>query len=143
MANGAQQRRRSIGKDVARTMNDPSEKPALLIVDDERNFAESLQLAIDDQYAVSIAGSLASARSELGRSNPVAVLLDLRLPDGDGLDLLRELSRGVDPPVVVVMTAFATHDTYLRSMGLGAADYLSKPLDVRLLRNVLSRHLTS
>ncbi len=117
-------------------MNTP-DKPSLLIVDDERNFTESLQFAIEDEFMVSVAKDLESARHELRRSVPAAVLLDLRLPDGDGIELLREIRHLNHPPVVVVMTAFATVDTFFAALREGAADYVAKPLHIQTLKNKL------
>ncbi len=114
------------------------DKPLLLIVDDERNFAESLQLALEDAFSVTIALDLQSARREIGKSAPAAVLLDLRLPDGDGMELFRELKGGVTP-VVVVMTAHSSVESFLSAMRLGAGEYLTKPFDIGQLKSLLKK----
>ncbi len=112
-------------------------KPTLMIVDDEQNFTESLQLAIEDEFAVSIAGNLESARAALRRSIPAAILLDLRLPDGEGTELLQELRNSNLHPVVIVMTAYATADSFIKTRHEGAVDYFPKPLDIPKLKRVL------
>ncbi len=112
-------------------------KPALMIVDDEQNFTESLQLAIEDEFAVSIAWNLESARAALRRSIPAAILLDLRLPDGEGTELLQELRNSNLHPVVIVMTAHATADSFIKTQHEGAVDHFPKPLDIPKLKKVL------
>ena len=74
-------------------MSSGADKPTVLIVDDEQNFTESLKLAIEDAYTVSGADSLRHAREILKEEIPDAILLDVRLPDGEGIELLRELGR--------------------------------------------------
>jgi DNA-binding response OmpR family regulator len=113
------------------------DKPTLMIVDDERNFAESLQLAIEDTFTVSVAESLESARQILGKNMPDAILLDLRLPDGEGVELLHELKEFSQLPVVIVMTAFAEADSFIKTRIEGAIDYFPKPLDIVKLKRVL------
>ncbi len=114
-----------------------TDKPTLMIVDDERNFAESLQLAIEDEFIVSVAGDLEGARKAMRNSMPSAILLDMRLPDGEGTELLRELRESSLHPVVIVMTAFATAKSYIKTRHEGAVDYFPKPLDIPKLKRVL------
>lgn len=121
-------------------MNVP-DKPTVMIVDDERNFTESLQLAIEDEFTVSVAGSLESARQALKSFQPAAILLDLRLPDGDGLELFHDLKKLDELPVVIVMTAHASLESYARAMGQGGIDYLAKPLNIEKLKSELRKNI--
>jgi DNA-binding NtrC family response regulator len=114
-----------------------ADRPALMIVDDEPNFTESLRLAIEDAYRVSVAGSLKRAREALSGSMPDAILLDLRLPDGNGVEFLRELEAFSQLPVVIIMTAFGTVDSFIQSQHGGAFDYFTKPLDISELKKAL------
>jgi two-component system, NtrC family, response regulator PilR len=118
-----------------------ADKPTLMIVDDERNFTESLRLAIEDVYSVSIVGSLERARELLKNWLPAAILLDLRLSDGEGIELLRELKNSSRMPVVIVMTAFATVDSFIKAQHEGAVDYFPKPLDILKLKKALRMEL--
>jgi DNA-binding response OmpR family regulator len=120
-----------------------SHKPMLLIVDDEQNFTESLQLAIEDEFTVSVADSLESAREALKRISPAAILLDLRLPDGNGIQLLREIKKFSKTPVVIVMTAYSTTDSILQALNEGAMDYIPKPLDIKKLKLELRKNLSA
>ena len=117
------------------------DKPTLMIVDDERNFTESLQLAIEDEFTISAVGSLESARQVLKRFQPAAVLLDLRLPDGDGLDLLHDLNKLTKLPVVVVMTAYMSVESIEKAMSEGVVDYCTKPLNIEKLKLELKRNI--
>lgn len=115
--------------------------PYLIIVDDEPNFSESLQMALEDTYAVSKACSIGSANELLKEKIPDAILLDIRLPDGNGINLLREL-KGIDPmPVVIVMTAHATIANAVSALKEGAVDYFTKPLDIEKLKRELNVYL--
>lgn len=120
-----------------------TDKPTLMIVDDEQNFTESLQLAIEDEFTVSIAGSLESARQALKIIQPAAVLLDLRLPDGDGLELLNDLNKLAKLPVVVVMTAYESVESFVKALDEGAVDYYTKPLNIEKLKSELKKNLVS
>jgi DNA-binding NtrC family response regulator len=122
-------------------MGKAARKPLLLIVDDEANFRESLQMVLEDGYAVSLAGSLAQAREELRARVPDAILLDIRLPDGEGMELLHELEGFRRMPVVIVMTAHATVGSAVRALREGAADYVVKPFDIAKLRRELAVYL--
>jgi DNA-binding NtrC family response regulator len=121
-------------------MNIP-DKPTVMIVDDEQNFTESLQLAIEDEFTVSVAGSLESARQALKSFQPAAILLDLRLPDGDGLELFHDLKKLTELPVVIVMTAYASLESYAKALGEGGIDYHVKPLNIEKLKSDLKKNI--
>jgi two-component system response regulator AtoC len=120
-----------------------SDKPTLMIVDDEQNFTESLQLAIEDEFTVSVVGSLESARQALKRFQPAAILLDLRLPDGDGLELLHDINKLAQLPVVIVMTAYASVESIVTALNDGAVEYFIKPLNIEKLKLEIKKKLDS
>jgi len=122
-------------------MSKHKEKYSLLIIDDEANFRESLEMAIEDTFNVSVAGSLTAAREYVKERFPDAILLDIRLPDGDGVEFLRELKLYGQIPVVFIMTAYATVDSAVRAMREGAADYFIKPFDVEKLKREMTVYL--
>jgi DNA-binding NtrC family response regulator len=122
-------------------MSNPRRKPTLLIVDDEPNFSESLQMALDDTFAVAAVASLGEGIDYLRGEMPDAILLDIRLPDGDGIELLREMRRYPRPSVVIVMTAHATVENAVSALKEGAADYVVKPFDIERLKRELAVHL--
>jgi two-component system response regulator AtoC len=100
----------------------------VLVVDDEENIRHSLSLLLKKEgYTVDTAHDGDAALDVLSRNEYQAVLCDLRMPNRDGISLLRELHvRGVEA-TVIVMSAYADIDTALEALGAGAYDYVAKP----------------
>ncbi len=110
-----------------------------LIVDDDPDVVEWLQeVARMEGFTIARAHSLREARIELGRQRPDVLLTDLRLPDGEGIDLVRELEKP-DATEVIVVTGHATVDSAVAALRAGASDYLVKPADLERVQAVL-RH---
>ncbi len=102
-------------------------KAKLLLIEDNPR----IQLANKDMlemlgYEVAIAMNLAEARACLLAKTPDVAVLDIMLPDGSGLDFLRELRQSADLPVLM-LTALGTTEDTVRGLSLGADDYLAKP----------------
>ena len=116
-----------------------SAAPKVLLVEDEAVFASAVKKRLDRRgFAVRIAADLGTARVQYAAENPDILLLDMRLPDGSGLDFLAELTsdRGLKTPVLV-MSAYGELEDAVSAMRLGAADYLKKPVDLdELLLNI-------
>jgi len=112
----------------------------VLVVDDDADFADSLVDLLELRgYAAATASRLAEAIRQCGEFAPQVALVDLRLGQESGIDVIREL-RARDPLLVCVMiTAFAEVDTAVKAIRLGAYDYLSKPLNDGQLVALLSR----
>jgi DNA-binding response OmpR family regulator len=117
------------------------DKPYLVIVDDEINFGESLQLALDDTYDVLVTTSVEVARNSFREKFPAVVPIDMRLPDGDGIDVLRELKLYCEMPIVIVMTADATAENVVKALKGGAVDYIIKPFEIGRLKKNIFGHL--
>lgn len=102
----------------------------VLVIDDEPLVRRSAQrLLIDEGYEVDTAATVAEGVATFETFRPQVVILDLKLPDGSGLDLLPSL-RKIDPSVQLVMiTAFGEAQTAVSAMKLGANDFLKKPYD--------------
>src|SRR5689334_3256215 len=112
--------------------------PHALIIDDDESASTALaELVADEGFSTATAGSLAEARDRL-RNAPDVILLDLVLPDGNGMELLRDLPRGATTEVIVV-TGHATLESSIEAIRRGATDYLLKPINLAHLRGVLSR----
>jgi two-component system, NtrC family, response regulator AtoC len=108
-------------------------KVAVLVVDDERVFRVMSEEALTAKgFEVRTAATLAKARAELERSTPDVIVLDRRLPDGDGLELLAALSREPrgSAPHVIVVTAYGDVENAVEALRAGAADYLTKPIQI-------------
>ena len=112
----------------------------ILIVDDEKNIRLLLSTALEAmRHEVSLASSSKSAIDALNHSAFDAVLLDLRLSQESGLDLLDEILRLSPRIAVILVTAYASIETAVEAMRRGAFDYLPKPCTPDQLRQVLAR----
>ena len=114
----------------------------VLIVEDSPALSEVYAGYLrEEPYAVTNVGDGASAMAYLERSPPEALLLDLKLPDMDGMDILRHVSRQQMPTSVVVVTGHGSVDTAVAAMRYGAFDFLEKPFDAKRLRVTLRNAL--
>jgi DNA-binding NtrC family response regulator len=112
----------------------------LLIVDDDAPVRHACaEIARSLGFVVLSADSVPSARAVLERSPIDLILLDLKLPGGGGLTLLEEVRSSTAETVVVVMTAYATVNSAVEAMRIGAGDYLTKPFSMEELSTVLER----
>ena len=112
----------------------PGRVPAVLVVDDEADLRELLsltllRLGLDVDTAESVSG----ARARLGERRYSLCLTDMRLPDGTGLDLVRDVAQSAGPPIAVI-TAYGSAENAVAALKAGAFDYLTKPVDVEQLR---------
>ncbi|MGH8177141.1 MAG: sigma-54-dependent transcriptional regulator, partial [Steroidobacter sp.] len=117
-------------------------KPRALVVDDEPDIRELLSMTLERMNIdVTIADAVAAATREL-RANPFDLCLtDMRLPDGDGLNLVEWIQNHKPHTPVAVITAHGNVETAVRALKLGAFDFISKPLDVAALRKLISATL--
>jgi DNA-binding NtrC family response regulator len=113
--------------------------PHALVVDDEPDSAETTAMLISSEgFTVATAGSLRDARRQIALQEPDIVLLDLKLPDGSGMELLQDL-KSLPNTEVVLVTGHASLETSIQALRLGAADYLVKPMSLTQLKGILSR----
>ncbi len=111
--------------------------PHLLVVDDMPAICELIaDIANDEGYTVATANSIARARDEIRHLAPDVVLLDVSLPDGDGVQFWDDMA--LQGAQVVFMTGHPTVDSAVSALRVGAADFLRKPISLRRLRSVLS-----
>lgn len=117
----------------------PSERPSVLVVDDDPAILELLRVLLEDQYEVIEARGGAEAVAACQARAADVVLLDLRLPDCDGLSLLAAVRSEIPGVPVVILTGDDSVRTAVSAMKLGASDYLIKPVDrIELLTVVRS-----
>jgi DNA-binding response OmpR family regulator len=100
----------------------------VLVIEDEEDISEFLRYILEtENFTVKTAGSLAEARAHLKEGLPDAVLLDRGLPDGDGLELCRELkAAGLKPPVLI-LSARKELEEVREGLAAGADHYITKP----------------
>ncbi|MBI3361317.1 MAG: sigma-54-dependent Fis family transcriptional regulator [Chloroflexi bacterium] len=112
----------------------------VLIVDDERNARSFLrQILQDHKYEATEADSLTSAYAQVERGEADIVLLDLGLPDGNGLTLLERIAREAPGLPVIVITGFDDVETVVDAMQSGAQDFIHKPIKLPRLLKALGR----
>jgi two-component system, NtrC family, response regulator PilR len=116
--------------------------PRALIVDDEPDIRELLAITLGRmQLEVDTAGDYASAVRQLGGQRYSLVLTDMRLPDGDGLDLVEWIQTHRPGVPVAVITAHGNVEAAVRALKLGAFDFISKPIDLGSLRRLITTTL--
>ncbi len=117
-------------------------KSRLLVVDDEQSLLEFLHLLFEEEgYDVERANSVAEARRTIAAATYDLVLCDILMPDGNGLDLLREIKERQPHTAVIMMTAYTSTKSAIEAMKLGAYNYISKPFDVEELKVVVAKAL--
>lgn len=111
----------------------------ILIIDDEPDLRTLYELTLlREGYRVEAAADLAQARAQLQEKRFDAVITDMRLPDGLGLELLRELVSQQRPERCVVITAHGSAENAVEALKVGAFDYLTKPVDLKQFRSVVA-----
>ena len=108
-------------------MNDESNQPHILIVDDEIQMRRLLQHTLEDnQYKVTAAENGKTALSHASMDRPDIIILDLGLPDMDGVEVLKKVREWSSMPVLI-LSVRNTEETIVKSLDAGADDYLTKP----------------
>ncbi len=112
----------------------------MLIVDDELSCLELLEVYLSEKgYEICCAVDGAECLRKVTEFEPQVLVLDVRLPDADGLEILRELKGRGNAPHVIIITAFHDMETTIRAMKFGAFEYISKPIDVDDLEAAIER----
>ncbi len=111
----------------------------ILVIDDEPDLRTLYELTLlREGYRVEAAGDLAQARQQLQENHFDAVITDMRLPDGLGLELLRDMVVQQRPERCVVITAHGSAENAVEALKAGAFDYLTKPVDLKQFRSVVA-----
>ena len=115
----------------------------ILIIDDERPLLETLEMFLSEKgYAARCAMSAAEGLKQCTIFDPHVIILDIRLPDMNGLEVLQELIRNGRKNIIII-TAFHDMDITIKAMKFGAFDYIPKPIDVEELDRVIDKALKS
>ncbi|NMG29030.1 sigma-54-dependent transcriptional regulator [Aromatoleum evansii] len=114
----------------------------VLVVDDEEDIREVLELSLLRMgLACDSAGTVEDARRLLAEKSYRLCLTDMRLPDGDGLDLVAHIQSHAPGLPVAVITAFGSIETAIRALKCGAFDFVTKPVELKALRELVSHAL--
>ncbi len=117
-------------------------QPLALVIDDEPDICELLTLTLGRMnIQCESAGDIGSGKALLGKRQFDLCLTDMRLPDGDGLELVEWMQSHSPAVPVAVITAHGNVETAVQALKLGAFDFISKPLDLQHLRNVIENAL--
>jgi two-component system response regulator PilR (NtrC family) len=115
---------------------------SVLIVDDERDIRELLVLTLGRMgLRTDTAASVGEARAQLGRGAYDLCLTDMRLPDGTGLELVAEINQRYPDLPVAMITAYGNVEAAVEALKAGAFDFVSKPVDINVLRELVQRAL--
>lgn len=118
--------------------HDLGEDRSLLLVDDDESFLKRLGKAMEKRgFAVELAESVAKGKSIASARPPAYAVVDLRLEDGNGLDVVEALRERRPDSRIVVLTGYGAIATAVAAVKIGAIDYLSKPADATDVTNAL------
>src|SRR5438094_2862265 len=120
-------------------MSDATIRQRLLIVDDDPNIVAGLAALLSDEWDVKTALTGREARGIFADFSPDVVLLDMHLPDADGVELLHDLKMYSEAVSVIMMSGVGTIDRVVESMKLGAETFLQKPFDDSTLTLTLAQ----
>ncbi|HVV00974.1 MAG TPA: sigma-54 dependent transcriptional regulator [Verrucomicrobiae bacterium] len=124
-------------------------KPTLLIVDDEKPTRDGLRAALEDRYVVYVAEDAGAGMALLEQEDFDVLLTDFRLPNEDGMTLIKRAKSLPKPPVCILMTAYGSEELAVQAMKDGADDYIAKgrlqidELEMRIARALRQRKLES
>ncbi len=116
---------------------------SLLIVDDELGIRESLRMLLKNDYDVLLATNAEEAFSKIKEHSPDVILLDITLPDLDGLKVLKRIKQNDPGTVVIMMTGAEIGNTAVEAMKLGAYDCVAKPFDINELGLIITQSLSA
>lgn len=118
------------------------QRAQLLVVDDDPAMCDLLRDELEDEgFTVDVASGGRAALARLARGDIDVVVSDVKMPDLDGLDLLREIQAQNPRPAVITITGFGSIDTAIRAVKLGAFDYITKPFELPELLSTIDKAL--
>ncbi len=119
-----------------------NEKKQILVTDDEPGVRDSFRIALKDTYEVLTADCGRECLKMIRQVHPQLVFLDVRLPDMDGIEVLKEIKRENASLPVIVITGVGTHKTAIEALKSGADDFIAKPLNFYYVRTTIANSLS-
>ena len=113
-------------------------KRVILICDDEEGIRESLKLILSDHYDLQFVYNGLEAIERLKKWSPDAMLLDIKMPKVNGMEILRQVKRMKPKLPVIIVTGYQSVETAQEAIRNGASDYIPKPFDSKKVLEVLS-----
>jgi nitrogen regulation protein NR(I) len=113
----------------------------ILIVDDDKSIRYSLKRMMEEKYSVLTAPNGEEALDRVKESSPDLIIMDIRMPGRNGIDVLKEI-KSLDPKsLVIIMTAYGTTETAIEAMKYGAFDYILKPFPIPQMKGLVEKAL--
>src|SRR6266516_8101461 len=110
----------------------------VLVVDDDRATSAGMADVVEEWgYEAEVADTVKAGWTSVSRMVPAVAIVDLKLPDGSGLDLLHRIKENYPDVSVVILTGHATVDSAVKALKVGAEDYVTKPVDLPRLQVIL------
>ena len=116
----------------------PATRPTLLIVDDEAGPRQALEIVFRNEYEVLLAEDGTTALSQARQQHVAVAVVDIRMSDMTGIEVLEKLKQIDSDIEVIMLTAYETVETAQQALRLGACDYLTKPFDLAVIRQAVS-----
>ena len=114
----------------------------ILVIDDEQGICDTLELILKQEgYGVHTVTSGSGALIWLRDKKADIVLLDIKMPDANGIDVLRDLRKQDKDTIVIILTAYSTISDAREAMQLGAYDFITKPFDMELVKTLVRESL--
>ena len=116
---------------------------SILIVDDDQKIGAVLSEILQTKgFSTIQASGGRQALEQMREAAPDVILLDLKMPGMDGLQLLQEIRKTGSKTDVIMVTAYGEVESYLKAMSLGAAEYINKPIRIKELKRIVHKVLT-
>ncbi len=113
----------------------------ILIVDDDKSIRYSLKRMMEEKYSILTAQNGEEALARVKESSPDLIIMDIRMPGRNGIDVLKEIKL-IDPKsLVIIMTAYGTTETAIEAMKYGAFDYILKPFPIPQMKELVGKAL--
>ncbi|MGA1197715.1 MAG: sigma-54-dependent transcriptional regulator, partial [Candidatus Latescibacterota bacterium] len=114
--------------------------PNILVVDDEKVIRDSLHdWFAEDGYDIDVAENAQEALKHIDHTIYDIVLLDIKMPGMDGLTLQEKIIKQIPQAIIIIMTAYASVETAVQALKMGAYDYLQKPIDPDELQHIIEK----
>ena len=117
------------------------EKKQILICDDEEGIRESLNLILGDEYNLSFTKNGNETLAYLDHHNPDLVIMDIKMPLKNGLDVLKDLQRNKSNLKVIIVTGYQSIETARETAKYGISDYITKPFDSNTVKESIKKAL--
>jgi len=113
----------------------------ILIVDDDKSIRYSLKRMMEERYSILTAQNGEEALNRIKESSPDLIIMDIKMPGRNGIDVLKEI-KSIDPKsLVIIMTAYGTTETAIEAMKYGAFDYILKPFPIPQMKGLVEKAL--